>query len=298
MQTFLRSMAITGVLTTTFYALTTIEYRSNEEFGLFSAAYAQAQDKPDDSPSTPEMAVSMAKNAFEYRDFKKVVGLLNPWVHPPRIADNKQMADARRLLGISQHILGDTKQAQEEFAQLIIIAPETELDPFVVPPAVIQSFEQVKKTVIGTSPKPRPAVKPETKTIIKEVVRVHPSVSLVPFAYAQLFALENQKAWGVTWFTTQAIGLILNVGGYWAANQLRTDRGLPTDRQEDFDNYIAGMYSGIAVWSVGYLGSAIQSYGVLSRLEQTSSDGLGTISGQREKDLRPAATIKLTLPFP
>jgi hypothetical protein len=290
-------------------AVGTLEYRGGQWFGSVSHAFGQTPaqnptNKPgepglkteanEDIPTTPGTAVTMAKNAFEYRDFKKVINLLTPWVHPPRIADPQQMADARRLLGISHHILGNIEQAKEEFAQLIVVAPETELDPFVVPPAVIQSFELIKKTVVVK----KPTRTPETpvKTVIKSVVRIHPSVSLLPFGYAQLFTMKDQRAWGLTWFGTQAVGLLMNVAGYWAAENTRTPSGIPSSEKAQFDTHVVTMYAGAALWSVGYLGSVIQGYGALSDAQSAITGRvMPTTAETNQESFSPS--IKLSLPF-
>jgi len=230
------------------------------------------------NPSTPggesekiTTSLNIAKNAFEYRDFQKVIDILDPWVHPPRISDPKLMSEARRLLGISYHLVGDKKQAAEEFAQLLLLEPELKLDPFVVPPAVIQTFDDVRRTLI------RPAKKrlesPE-KQIPSNLIQViaHPSVSFLPFSYAQLAIIEGQKVWGWTWLATQIVGVALNIGGYWAANSLREANGVPASQKSRFETYVISMYTGAGLFSAGYLGSTIQAYRELSsRSEDESS---------------------------
>jgi hypothetical protein len=90
-------------------------------------------------------AVQLATNAFEYRDFGQVVEVLKPCLHPSvRVADPKQRITARRLLGISLHVLGDTAGAKEEFAQLLQDDPQHVLDKAAVPPKVVATFETVR----------------------------------------------------------------------------------------------------------------------------------------------------------
>ena len=155
------------------------------------------------------------------------------------------------------------KQAAEEFAQLLLLTPNIKLDPFVVPPAVIQTFDAVRKKLVPPS---ETLIQKPTKSPPTPLIRVvpHPSVSLLPFGYAQLAVLENQEAWGWTWLTTQLIGVALNIGGFWAANSLRETNGVPITRQARFDTYIIGMYAGAGIFSAGYIGSSIQAYRALS----------------------------------
>ncbi|MEE2901869.1 MAG: hypothetical protein VYC39_06040, partial [Myxococcota bacterium] len=233
-------------------------------FCVFLAPPALA--KPSTSGGTPKDVVSslnVAKNAFEYRDFQKVIDILDPWVHPPRISDPKLMGQARRLLGISYHLVGNQKQAAEEFAQLLLLEPDVKLDPFVVPPAVIQTFDEVRQTLIRPVEKP---IKGPEQQIPSNLVQViaHPSVSFLPFSYAQLAIIEGQKAWGWTWLATQLVGVALNIGGYWAASSLREANGVPASQQSRFETYVIGMYTGAGLFSAGYLGSSIQAYRELS----------------------------------
>ena len=264
------------------------QYLQIDEFGEISVSSAQAQTEKT-SIETPQVAVTTAKNAFEYRDFKKVILVLGPWVHPPRIADSALMGEARRLLGVSHHITGNLEQAKEEFAQLLLIQPNTKLDPFVIPPAVIQTFENVRKAVVSP-PKDKP--KGPTQIVTKTVIRIDSSVNLLPLGYAQLFVHENQVAWGVTWLAVQTLGIALNLGGFWGASNLNNAQGIPIDKKADFDSLVTTMYAGAGIWAVGYLGSVVQGYAGQAR---------------RERDLAPQTLaplsedthlIQVSLPFP
>ena len=208
-------------------------------------------------------SVDVANNAFEYRDFKKVIEILDPWVHPPRISETKLMAKARRLLGISYHLTGDVKQAAEEFAQLLLLEPDTKLDPFVVPPAVIETFDSVRKKMIPPTPSPQESGGREKPERVVQVVP-HPSVSFLPFGYAQLTVVENQQLWGWTWLAAQVIGLAVNIGSYWAADSLREANGVPASKEMTFESYVLGMYAGAGLFTAAYLASSIQAYQALS----------------------------------
>ena len=200
------------------------------------------------------------------------------------------MGQARRLLGISYHLVGDKKQAAEEFAQLLLLEPELKLDPFVVPPAVIQTFDDVRQTLIRPAEKP---VKPSEKQIPSNLVQVvaHPSVSFLPFSYAQLSIIEGQKAWGWTWLATQIVGVALNIGGYWAASSLREANGVPASQQSRFETYVIGMYAGAGLFSAGYIGSSIQAYRELSSRAEDEQ-------GLRTTDLGTSGSIDSRFSIP
>lgn len=213
---------------------------------------AQARDGPDG----PDAAVRYARNAFEYRDFDKVVEVLWPWLHPPRIVETDLAIEARELLGISLFILGREAEAREEFSSLLLLDPDHQLDPFVVPPDVIQAFEDVKRAMEPTlramrdkepvaprEPDPPPRIE-------RQLVELpHPAVVAVPFGVPQ-FAL-GEPAWGAFWLATQLAGLGLNAGAFWQADSL-------TVEDPDYDTWVALQYVGLGVATLGYVGSVIQ----------------------------------------
>lgn len=204
-------------------------------------------------------ALRMASDAFEYRDFDKVVEILRPWVHPPRIARPASMVEARRLLGIALHIRGDVPGAREEFAQALLVAPELALDPFAVPPAVIQTFEAVRREmspVLEPRPPPAGGGPPE----LRLVELPDPAVAWLPFGAAQLFVLEDQAAWGVAWLGLQLVGLALNVGGYLRARSLSSGPGLAPADADAFNAALVLMYSGVGLAAAGYVGSVVQGH--------------------------------------
>jgi len=210
-----------------------------------------------------------AANAFEYRDFDRVIALLDPWLHPPRIADDARMVEARRLMGVSLHIKGDVRGAREEFSQLLLLAPAEELDPFVVPPFVIETFETVKQEMKGVlelrAPKPPPPPPPLIVHEPRLVVVPDPAVRFLPLGLAHFLVLEDAKAWGATWLGLQLAGLALNVGSYFAASGLEEGGFLPAHRQTDRDVLVGLMYAGAAVAGGAYVGSVLHAGAALER---------------------------------
>lgn len=204
-------------------------------------------------------ALRMASDAFEYRDFDKVVEILRPWVHPPRIARPASMVEARRLLGIALHIRGDVPGAREEFAQALLVAPELALDPFAVPPAVIQTFEAVRREMSPVL-EPRPPPSGAGTTELRLIELPDPAVAWLPFGAAQLFVLEDQAAWGATWLGLQLVGLALNVGGYLRARSLSAGPGLAPSEVDAFNAALVLMYSGAGLAAAGYVGSVVQGH--------------------------------------
>lgn len=213
------------------------------------AAPALAQEVPAEV-TTATAAVAHASNAFEYRDFTKVVEVLSPWVHPPRITDRALMITARRLLGISFHVLGDQASAKEEFGQLLMADPAHKLDPFVVPPKVIETFEAVRQSM-------KPAldrilaergtkVDPDTGPKKLVVVAVpHPITTFAPFGIPQ-FVLDEPVG-GAVFLSLQAAFLTANFASYFRAKAVDA-------RSQEFQTFrfvqYAALFAFAATWAV------------------------------------------------
>lgn len=223
-------------------------------------AFAQS---PEGDPKT---AVRLAKAAFEYRDFERVVTILDPWLHPPRIVDPKLEVKARELLGVSQHVLGRVEAAEEEFAQLLELAPKHELDPFLVPPPVVQTFEEVRakmKPILDRlidRPAPDPDPPPvEVRTKVELVEVPHPAIVVTPFGIPQ-FAL-GETGWGIMWAGLQAVALAVNIGGWAQSRRVATpaadDRVVDTSALAGWQ---AVQYGGLAAFVAAWAGSGVHGY--------------------------------------
>jgi hypothetical protein len=225
-----------------------------------------------------ERTLAAARNAFEYRDFPKVIELLDPWVHPPRIADPARLAEAQRLLGVSLHVRGDVEAARREFEQVLRYDPGLRLDPFAVPPQVIEAFEAVRKEM-----------KPVLDKVIEDKGRTPPGerppevVTTVPMivAYAPLglghFLVLDEPEWGAVWLGAQLLGIGANVTGYWLGEGLvKTDprsggSGIEDQDMAAHDRYEAIRIVGLAVFVSAWIASGIQGHVFLRAQNRTQA---------------------------
>lgn len=211
--------------------------------------------------SAEEIAVlRSARDAFEFRNFTEVIAILDPWVHPPRIVDRTRLAEAQELLGISLHVAGQTDRAKREFEEVLLFDPDKKLDAFVVPPAVIQSFESVRdnmKDVLAKVRAERGLRPPEIKEELPEVLP-HPIFAWLPFGIPYFFALD-EPAWGSLWLGLQILGIGANMGAYWLAKGLEGEDG-KIDRNDAAlnDRYGGVMIVGAVVFASAWTASAIQ----------------------------------------
>ena len=212
---------------------------------------AAAQDPPAADPppvTNGPQAVALARAAFEYRDFERVVELLDPWLHPPRLVDRALRVEGRRLLGVSLHILGDVEGAREEFAQLLELEPDHALDTFVTPPAVIQTFEAVRAAMKPTLDARRPPSPPPPAA--KGVL--HPAINFLPFGIPQF--VQGQTTWGTVWAILQAGFWALNVVGFFQAESFRQAPG------DGYRDWLLLQYTGLAGLAGAWTASGLQGY--------------------------------------
>jgi hypothetical protein len=151
------------------------------------------------APTDEARALSLAASAFEYRDFRRVVEILEPWVKPPRIVDPGRRKEAHRLLGISHHILGNRERAEEELSQLLLADPEHKLDPFVVPPAVIETFDRVRermRPLLDDLARQNPKAPPKK---LPGLALSSPIFAYAPFGLSHFLALDAPS--GAVWLS-------------------------------------------------------------------------------------------------
>ena len=116
---------------------------------LASAAPARAQPalQPGESEDVAAEQVRLAQRDFEYGDYAKVSQRLAGLVEVGRFQSPELRARAYALLGESLLLQNPPREAEAHraFLELLFLDPDTELDPFFVPPRVIEYFEREKK---------------------------------------------------------------------------------------------------------------------------------------------------------
>jgi len=91
--------------------------------------------------------VRLAQRDFEYGDYAKVGQRLAGLVEVGRFQTPELRARAYSLLGEALLLQSPPREAEAHraFLELLFLDPDTELDPFYVPPRVIEFFEREKK---------------------------------------------------------------------------------------------------------------------------------------------------------
>jgi len=111
------------------------------------ASAQQTERQQLESEDAAAEQVRLAQRDFEYGDYAKVAQRLAGLVEVGRFETPELRARAYTLLGEAL-LLQDPPRAVEAhraFLELLFLDPDTELDPFYVPPRVIEFFEREKK---------------------------------------------------------------------------------------------------------------------------------------------------------
>ena len=86
-----------------------------------------------------------AKDRYEFGAYADAAGTLRQLLGSDPDLTEAEFKDAYRMLGISEYNLGDLAQSRAAFVNLLSHDPDYALDPFLVPPAVVEYFDRVKK---------------------------------------------------------------------------------------------------------------------------------------------------------
>jgi hypothetical protein len=86
-----------------------------------------------------------AKDRFDFGAYADCAGTLRKWLATDPVLSEDEAAEAYRMLGISEFHLGDTSQARSAFVNLLSYDPDYALDAFLVPPAIVEFFDRVKR---------------------------------------------------------------------------------------------------------------------------------------------------------
>jgi len=86
-----------------------------------------------------------AKGRFEFGSWADCAGTLRPFLASQPILTDDEAVEAWRLLGLSEYHLGDQPAARTAFVNLLSFDPDYTLDPFLVPPPMVDFFDRVKR---------------------------------------------------------------------------------------------------------------------------------------------------------
>jgi len=186
-----------------------------------------------------------AKDRFEFGAYADAAGTLRQFLAGDPDLTEAEFVDAYRTLGIAEYHLGDLAQARASFVNLLSHDPDYALDPFLVPPAIVEFFDRVKKEhEAALEPlrerkralqnEQRLADEAKRKLLAEETARTGPPTRVVRvethhyfFNWLPLGAGQFQngeKAKGTAIAAGEIVLGLVNIGAYLLHNQIAQDR--------------------------------------------------------------------------
>jgi len=86
-----------------------------------------------------------AKDRFEFGAYAEAAGALRQLLSGAPALSDREAVEAYRMLGIAEYQLGDKLAARASFVNLLSFDPDYALDAFLVPPAIVEFFDGVKR---------------------------------------------------------------------------------------------------------------------------------------------------------
>lgn len=95
--------------------------------------------------ASPPAELKRARDRFEFGAWADCAAIVRQWLPNHARAPEADLVAALQMLAISEWNLGDRGQARAAFVQLLSESPDHKLDPFLVPPAIVEFFEEVRR---------------------------------------------------------------------------------------------------------------------------------------------------------
>ncbi|HET7753510.1 MAG TPA: tetratricopeptide repeat protein [Anaeromyxobacteraceae bacterium] len=95
--------------------------------------------------AAPDANLKRARDRFEFGAWADAAGSVRAWLSEHPEPSGPEAIEAFRMLGIAEFHLGDLAQSRHAFVSLLSLDPDYGLDPFLVPPPVVEFFDRVKK---------------------------------------------------------------------------------------------------------------------------------------------------------
>lgn len=214
------------------------------------------------APQSVEDDLRRAKNEYAYGNYEDAVAALRDLLYPMRLSTDEQVIETRKYLALSYYLLHRLDEVGDEFAKLLHLDPDYQLDPFTVAPPVIEMFEAVRKEleeqldVIRRLRSDHKLEEPIKPGVTREIVRTYTERSefatFMPFGIGQF--LNGHVGWGVVFAVSEFVLLAANIVAYVVAV-----RAVGNDYQADDRSLVQALivtqYGSLAmfglVWSLG-----------------------------------------------
>ncbi len=93
----------------------------------------------------PSAELKRARDRYEFGAYADAAGAVRELLASRPDLPEPDLVEAWKLLGLAEYQLGDQARAREAFVNLLSLEPEYALDAFLVPPKIVEFFDQVKR---------------------------------------------------------------------------------------------------------------------------------------------------------
>jgi tetratricopeptide (TPR) repeat protein len=94
--------------------------------------------------ATPDADVKRARDRYEFGAYADAAGAAKEALARYPDLPEPLAVEAWRILGLAEYQLGDRSASREAFLRLLSIDPDQALDPFLVPPPIVEFFDKVR----------------------------------------------------------------------------------------------------------------------------------------------------------
>jgi hypothetical protein len=194
--------------------------------------------------ATPDADVKRARDRYEFGAYADAAGAVREMLSRTPDLPEPVAVEAYRILGLSEYQLGDKPAARAAFVHLLSIDPDQTLDPFLVPPPIVEFFDKVR---LEAEPELAPlreqkkqlkeqerlAEEARRRLLAEEQIRSGPPSKIVvvqehvyllnflPFGVGQFQNGDNTK--GIIIAVSQVVLGAVNIGAIFAHNAIADD---------------------------------------------------------------------------
>jgi hypothetical protein len=186
-----------------------------------------------------------ARDRLEFGAWADAAGTVRQLVTADPGLSDTDAIEAYRILGIAEHHLGDLAQARSAFVNLLARDPDYTMDAFLVPPAIVEFFDKVKRdNEPSLAPiraqkralreQERLAEEARRKLLAEEQLRAGPPTKVIrvqerlylfnwmPFGAGQF--QNGQRSKGTLIAAGEVTAGLVNIGAILLHNQIAEDR--------------------------------------------------------------------------
>ncbi|MBT6176464.1 MAG: hypothetical protein HOI23_04395 [Deltaproteobacteria bacterium] len=169
-----------------------------------------------------------AGNEYAYGNYEEAILQLQDLLYPMRLSSESQVIEARELLGLCYYLTDRFEQVAAEFAKVLYLNPDHRLDPFSIPPPVIEAFENVRRQLEPqlaeireqkVNPTVTPTANPSGGSAAPpasvQIIERSDFATFLPFGVGQF--QNGDTGLGTLFAATEAALLALNIAAYFLA---------------------------------------------------------------------------------